>query len=70
MYHSTVIVQFHEFFVTKVDKAYALSCLYQEHEKELQQQIDVRLSIPTPHVLPSYKMYVHYVKPTYVLKLT
>uniref|UniRef100_A0A158PBP0 ZP domain-containing protein n=1 Tax=Angiostrongylus cantonensis TaxID=6313 RepID=A0A158PBP0_ANGCA len=38
---STVIVSFHSIFITKVDRAYRLSCFYVEGTKRVQQQLDV-----------------------------
>ncbi|VDO18561.1 unnamed protein product [Heligmosomoides polygyrus] len=38
---STVIVSFHSIFITRVDRAYRLSCFYVEGTKRVQQQLDV-----------------------------
>ncbi|WKX96683.1 hypothetical protein Q1695_012820 [Nippostrongylus brasiliensis] len=38
---ATVIVSFHPIFITKVDRAYRLSCFYVEGTKKVQQQLDV-----------------------------
>ena len=38
---TTVIVSFHSIFITKVDRAYKLSCFYVEATKKLSQQLDV-----------------------------
>lgn len=38
---TTVIVSFHSIFITKVDRAYKLSCFYVEASKKVSQQLDV-----------------------------
>ncbi|PIO75355.1 hypothetical protein TELCIR_02597 [Teladorsagia circumcincta] len=38
---ATVIVSFHPIFITKVDRAYRLSCFYVEGTKRVQQQLDI-----------------------------
>ncbi|CAJ0606677.1 unnamed protein product [Cylicocyclus nassatus] len=38
---TTVIVSFHSIFITRVDRAYRLSCFYVEGAKRVQQQLDV-----------------------------
>ena len=37
----TVVVSFHENFITKVDKAYQISCSYEEYDRSVTTQIDV-----------------------------
>ncbi|KAK6047635.1 hypothetical protein COOONC_14860 [Cooperia oncophora] len=51
---STVIVSFHPIFITKVDRAYRLSCFYVEGTKKVQQQLDIA-SVRSPRIedLPS-----------------
>ncbi|CAJ0586751.1 unnamed protein product, partial [Mesorhabditis spiculigera] len=38
---ATVIVSFHTIFITKVDRAYRISCFYMETSKTVRQQLDV-----------------------------
>ena len=38
----TVVVSFHQQFITKVDKAYRIQCFYMEAEKTVATEIDVR----------------------------
>ncbi|CAJ0932213.1 unnamed protein product, partial [Mesorhabditis belari] len=38
---ATVIVSFHQIFITKVDRAYRISCFYMESSKSVNQRIDV-----------------------------
>ncbi|XGW08026.1 hypothetical protein V3C99_010833 [Haemonchus contortus] len=38
---TTVIVSFHPIFITKVDRAYRMSCFYVEGTKKVQQQLDI-----------------------------
>ncbi len=45
-YTTTVIVQFHHLFVTKVDGAYAITCFYSEAPKTVTQTLEVSM-LPT-----------------------
>lgn len=38
----TVVVSFHQLFITKVDRAYQLRCFYMEAEKHVSSMLDVR----------------------------
>jgi hypothetical protein len=39
---STIIVQFHHTFLTKVDRAYRIECFYREKELNVSSDINVR----------------------------
>lgn len=38
----TVVISFHQIFITKVDKAYQVRCFYMEAEKTVTSVLDVR----------------------------
>eukprot|EP00080_Pristionchus_pacificus_P015860 PDM75880.1 hypothetical protein PRIPAC_38511 [Pristionchus pacificus] len=48
VYSTTVVVQLHPLFITKVDRAYAVSCNYMEAEKNVGAGITVRSVVDTP----------------------
>lgn len=42
MVSSTIVISFHKTFVTKVDKAYRVSCFYMEAGKTVSAELEVR----------------------------
>lgn len=39
---TTVVIMFHPIFLTKIDKSFRIQCRYQEADKKVTQQLDVR----------------------------
>uniref|UniRef100_A0A914WHE1 ZP domain-containing protein n=1 Tax=Plectus sambesii TaxID=2011161 RepID=A0A914WHE1_9BILA len=54
-YRTTVILQFHHLFLTKVDGAYSVTCFYQESEKQVSQRVEVSM-LPTTELVSYQEM--------------
>ena len=39
---TVIIVSFHPLFITKVDRAFAIKCMYREHTQTVLAAVDVR----------------------------
>ena len=51
----TIIISFHDTFITKVDRAYRCTCFYMEADKVVTSQFDVSM-IPTTDLIDTAKM--------------